>query len=593
MTKQLQEMRFRGLGVSEGIAVGHVLRMHEGVQHVYYSRIDVSEVEAERQRLRDAVALASEQVRSIKKQAEERLGKDYAYIFDAHLLMLEDKRLLMDIENQITSRHSNAEWAVKVVGDQLLSLYDEIKDEYLRERGSDIEDIIQRLIVALRGVNPQHRSLSQDAVIVAQDLLPSAVAELDLEFARALTTDTGGWTSHTSILARGIGIPAVVGLRDFYRRTKTGDQIIVDSKRNEVILHPSAETLEQYRAESAARESRPAVADAKPDEPLQTTDGVEVILRANVELPSEFDGVRKYGARGVGLYRSEFLLAPSGGVVSENQQRLAYEEIAGIAGADGVVIRLFDLGGEYSRGYKEPEKNPALGLRAIRFGLVREEVMRTQVRAILVAARSGNLKIVLPMVADVSDVHRAKIIICDEMKKLEEAGQQGGDIKVGAMLEVPSAVFMADSIAKIVDFVELGTNDLVQYTLAVDRGNDEVADWFRTLHPAVLRSIDQSLAAARKAGIPAIVCGEMASTPAYAVLLIGLGASDLSMTPSAIPRVRRTLAQISSKDAAEIVMECLKCETADEVENLVRERFSKLWYHLFPSESLPLPRQAD
>jgi phosphotransferase system enzyme I (PtsI) len=478
------------------------------------------------------------------------------------------------------------------VGDSLLYLYSQIKDDYLRERGSDIEDVMQRLLVALSGAQPGDRSLSEEAVIVSQDLLPSAVAELDLEHARAFATDTGGWTSHTAILARGVGIPAVVGLRDFYRRTKTGDRIIVDSTRNEVILHPSAATLKFYQAETTARLKRQGAANLKERGPVRTLDGIEVTLRANVEVPSEFDAVEAYGASGVGLYRSEFLLARRGVMVSEDEQRLAYQAIARVAGEQGAVIRLFDLGGDNLRQFEEAEKNPALGLRAIRFALCNEEIMRTQVRAILLAAAKGHLKIVLPMVADVSDVRRARAIIQDEAANLRNAGRSFSEVSVGAMIEVPSAVFMADKIARIVDFFELGTNDLVQYTLAVDRGNDEVAEWFRTLHPAVLHSIDQSLKAAAHAGIRVIVCGEMASTPAYAVLLIGLGATDLSMTPSYIPRVRSAIAGIHSQDARLIAEECLKSDTADDVENLVRERFTKLWPSLFPPANLPARRQA-
>jgi len=593
MTKEPREIRCKGLGVSEGIVLGQVLRLQHGTPHVYHWKIDDADLETERQRFRAAVGLASRQVLTIKEQAEQRFGKDHAYIFDAHLLLLEDEKLIGDIERHITEQHTNAEWAVKVVGDGLLYLYSQIKDDYLRERGSDIEDVMQRLLVALSGAQPENRSLSEDAVIVAQDLLPSAVAELDLAHARAFATDMGGWTSHTAILARGVGIPAVVGLRDSYRRTKTGDRIIVDSTRNEVILNPSADTLEQYQTESVRRLERRGAADRVERGPVQTADGVEVTLRANVEVPSEFDGVERYGASGVGLYRSEFLLARRGGMVSEAEQCEAYEAIAKVAGSQGAVIRLFDLGGENMREqFQEPEKNPALGLRAIRFVLSNEAVMRTQVRAILLAAASGHLKIVLPMVADVSDVRRAQAIILEEATGLKQAGQSVGAVSVGAMIEVPSAVFMADKIARIVDFFELGTNDLVQYTLAVDRGNDEVADWFRTLHPAVLHSIDQSLKAAARGGIPAIVCGEMASTPAYAVLLIGLGATDLSMTPSAIPRVRRAIAGIDAEQARAIATECLNCESANEVEDLVRERFAKLWPQLFPPASLPAPRQV-
>ena len=592
MTQSTQELRFLGLGVSEGIVIGQVLRVHDGTQRVYRWRIAPSDVAAERQRFRAAVTQASRQVLAIKEQAEKRFGKDHAYIFDAHLLLLEDEKLIGDVERHITAEYVNAEWAVKVIGDRFLYLYSEIKDDYLRERGSDIEDVMRRLLVALSGVQSQNRELSEDAVVVSQDLLPSAVAELDLDHTRALATDTGGWTSHTAILARGVGIPAVVGLRDFYRRAKTGDRIIVDSTRNLVILHPSPATLERYQAETTNRESRTRTAGRAETGPVRTQDGVAVTLRANVEVPSEFDAVAAYGASGVGLYRSEFLLARRGALVSEDEQRVAYEAIAKVAGDHGAVIRLFDLGGDNLREqFQEQEKNPALGLRAIRFALANEPVMREQVRAILRAAANGPLKIVLPMVADLSDVRRAQAIIHDEAKNLLESGIDFKEVSVGAMIEVPSAVFMANKIAQVVDFFELGTNDLVQYTLAVDRGNDEVADWFRTLHPAVLHSIDQSLKAGRLAGIPVIVCGEMASTPAYVVLLIGLGATDLSMTPSSIPRVRRAIAGIDAESARRIAEDCLNCDTADEVEGLIRDRFTQLWPDLFDSANLPAPRQ--
>lgn len=591
MTQPPEEIRCTGLGVSEGIVIGQVLRMHGGTEHVYHWKVEQADVELERRRFRDAVGVASQQVWSIKKQAEERFGKDHAYIFDAHLLLLEDEKLIGDIESYISKERVNAEWAVKVIGDRLLGLYSQIKDDYLRARSADVEDVMQRLLAGLSGAEPQNRKLSEEAIIVAQDLLPSAVADLDLDHARALATDSGGWTSHTAILARGVGIPAVVGLRDFYRRAKTGDTIILDSTRNQVILHPSAATLKSYEIEASAHANFRGRPGRNESGPVHTTDGVAVTLRANIEVPSEFSGVETYGASGVGLYRSEFLLARRGGFVSEDEQCVAYEAVSRVAGKHGAVIRLFDLGGDNLREhFQEPEKNPALGLRAIRFVLSNEEVMRSQVRAIMRAAAGGTLKIVLPMVADVSDVQRAKTIIEQESNDLRAARRPFGEVSVGAMIEVPAAVLMADNIARLVDFFELGTNDLVQYTLAVDRGNDAVADWFRTLHPAVLRSIDQSLQAAKRAGIPAIVCGEMASTPAYVVLLVGLGAIDLSMTPSAIPRVRRTIAGIDAGKARTVARECLECDTADDVESLVRERFVQYWPQLFDVSSLPKPR---
>ncbi|HEX3280734.1 MAG TPA: phosphoenolpyruvate--protein phosphotransferase [Pyrinomonadaceae bacterium] len=594
MKEQTPEIRCKGLGVSEGIVIGQVLRMVDGAAQISRWTIGEDELQHETQRFRRAAVIASERLRTLRDQTGGRLGKDHAYILDAHVLLLEDEKLLGDIVEYITAEHVNAEWAIKVIGDRLSALYSEIKDDYLRERGSDIEDVMQRLLAALSGARPEDLKLAEDAVIVSRDLLPSALAELDLKHAQALATDSGGWTSHTAILARGIGLPAVVGLKDFYRRTKTGDRIIVDSNRSEVILHPSAQTLAEYQEQTgqgAARRKPVPVADRGA---LRTQDGVEIKLRANVELPAEFESVEKYGACGIGLYRSEFLLARNGLTVSEDEQRVAYEAVARLAGEAGAVIRLFDLGGENTRShFREPEKNPALGLRAIRFGLRNGSLMRRQLRAILLAAAKGNLKIVLPMVTDVSEVKRVKAMVAEEIAKLKSEGQPYGEAPIGAMIEVPAAVMMAEKIAACVDFFELGTNDLVQYTLAVDRGNDEVADWFRTLHPAVLEGINRSLTAAQQAGIPAIVCGEMASTPAYAVLLIGLGATDLSMTPSAIPRVRRTLAAIDASSARAIVAECLTCESADEVEYLVHTRLGSRWPQLFPASSLPKPRPIE
>ena len=585
-----QEKRWHGLGVSEGVVVGRVLRIHRGTKHVYPARIEVGDLEQERIRFRAAVDLAKEQLLAIEARAEKVLGPEQAYIFDAHRLLLEDRKLITEIENEITDGQANAEWAVKVVGDRLLAAYSEIKDDYLRERGSDIEDVVHRVLEALSGERPRYRDLTADAVIVAEDLLPSAVAELDLEHARAIVTDAGGWTSHTAIIARGLGIPAIVGLGDLYQQSRTGDEIVVDSYQSEVVLHPSKQTVAKYRSEvlkgSVVRATDLPQEGASP----QTLDGVNVRLRANVELPAEFKGVSKYGAQGIGLYRSEFLLARPGVMLSEEKQYRAYCEVARLAGEQGAIVRLFDLGGDKSNAGGDYESNPALGLRAIRFGLTHQSVMRIQVRAIMRAALEGQLDIVLPMVADVGDVMRAQQIIAQERIKLEAEGQQAGQVKIGAMIEVPSAVMTADKIARVVDFFQLGTNDLVQYVLAVDRGNDKVADWFRTLHPAVLESISRTLRAAREVGIPTIVCGEMASTPAYAVVLVGLGADDLSMTPSAIPRVSRVLANIDSRDAGAIASECLECQTADEVETLVRKRFLSQWPQLFSSEKLPASR---
>ncbi|HZN07270.1 MAG TPA: phosphoenolpyruvate--protein phosphotransferase [Pyrinomonadaceae bacterium] len=583
-----QELRCKGLGVSDGLVIGRVLRLQDGTREVYRAQIAEADIERERRRFRAAVRLSRRQLEAIKDRAEKELGRGHAYIFDAHLLFLEDAKLTRDVEDYIVKQRSNAEWAAKVVGDRLLSIYTQINDEYLRERGSDIEDVIQRLLANLTGEGPKYPNLSGDAVIVARDLLPSTIAELDLNHVKAIATDTGGWTSHMAIIARGLGLTAVVGLNEFYGRTRTGDQIIVDARRGEVILHPDPATVEEYKFTSGEhRDIAATVAGAVESGPVTTRDGVSIALRANVELPHEFQAVRNFGACGVGLFRSEFLLSRPGLMHSEEDQYQAYRALAEAAGADGAVVRLFDVGGEVGSEVKERERNPALGLRAVRFNLRNKEVMRTQVRAILRAAVGGRLSLVIPMIADVADVRLAQKVIAEELESLGSAKIPSAKVPIGAMIEVPSAVLTAEKIASEVDFFELGTNDLVQYTLAVDRGNDKVSDWFRTLHPAVLYGIQRTLEAAGAAAIPVIVCGEMASTPAYAVLLVGMGAIDLSMTPAMIPRVRAALAQIDTGEAREVAARCLGSATADEVEEIVRHEFRMRWPDLFPPRTLP------
>ena len=580
-----QELRCKGLGVSDGIVLGRVLRLQEGTRDVYRAVIAEADLERERHRFRVAVRLSRRQLEAIKARAEKELGRGHAYIFDAHLLFLEDAKLTRDVEDHIVRERANAEWAAKVVGDRLLSIYTQINDDYLRERGSDIEDVIQRLLANLTGEGPKYPNLSEDSVIVSRDLLPSTVAELNLKHVKAIATDAGGWTSHMAIIARGLGLTAVVGLRDFYQRTRTGDQIIVDARRGDVILHPTPSTIEQYQ--STAETPGPGLLEKKTVEfgPVETQDGVQISLRANVELPTEFQAVRDFGACGVGLFRSEFLLSRPGLMSSEEQQYQAYKALVEAAGEHGAIVRLFDIGGEVGSDLKE--RNPALGLRAVRFNLRNKPAMRTQVRAILRAAAVGPLSLVIPMVADVADVRRAKQVITEEVAHLDAEQRQFSEVRIGAMIEVPSAVLTAETIAREVDFFELGTNDLVQYTLAVDRGNDKVSEWFRTLHPAVLYGINRTLLAAREANIPVIVCGEMASTPAYAVLLIGLGAIDLSMTPAMIPRVRAVVSRINAGEAREIALKCLHSATADDVEELVRNEFRTRWPELFPLNSLP------
>ncbi len=587
------EQHWDGIAVSDGVAAGRVLRLHDGARSLFRTTLAAGEVAPEVERLRRAIHAAHEQLAAIKERAERQLGTEHAYIFDAHLAMIEDRKLVEDIETCIRREQVNAEWAVKVVTDHLLGVYAEFTDDYLRERGSDIEDVARRILTALGGAPHVKRQITEDAVIVAEELLPSTLAELDFARVRAIVSDVGGWTSHSAIIARGLGIPAIVGVRDFYRSARTGNSVIVDATRGRVTLHPSAAELQRFDFASTHAHASTATPHKLLREPLYTLDGEQVFLRANVELPAEYAGVASFGAHGIGLYRSEFLWSQHNRMPTEEEQYAAYAEVVRVAGQGGATIRLFDFGGDkFALEGLEPERNPALGLRAIRLGLRHEEILRTQASALLrVAHTAPGLGIVLPMVADAGDVRRARAVIEAERARLVEQGTSVGEVRIGAMIEVPSAALTIERITAEVDFLSLGTNDLVQYTLAVDRGNDAVAEWFRSLHPAVLTSIRRTLEAARAASLPAIVCGEMAAAPAYAFVLVGLGARDLSMSASSIPRIRRMISQVNTVQARGIADACLECATAGEVEELVRVRLGAELPQLFTPDMLPTPME--
>jgi phosphotransferase system enzyme I (PtsI) len=405
---------------------------------------------------------------------------------------------------------------------------------------------------------------------------------------KAIITEHGGWTSHTFILAREINLPAVTGLKGILRRLQTGDEAIIDGFNGEVILNPTPESIKKYKFVETRYQESTFQKSESVKESLKTLDNYEITIRANIDLPEGYAKAKQSGAKGIGLYRSEFLFNQFKGFPSEQEQLKAYRKIATLAGADGVRIRTFDLSVEQLAGEnKEREKNPALGLRAIRLVLNYKREFRQQLRALLQASFDQKIDIVLPMISDVSEILQTKRIIEREKDRLRRKGVKTGSPRLGAMIEVPSAVIIADEIAREVDFFCLGTNDLVQYLLAVDRDNEAVADWFRTLHPAVIRSIKTVLSAAAKNSIPTTVCGEMAGSPVYVPILIGLGATELSMNVNSIARVRRTISNIAYEEARAIAENLQNCRTADEVEDQVRERYLEKWSHLFTAEILP------
>lgn len=505
-------------------------------------------------------------------------------ILGVHLLILESS-FVEKIETFIKRERVNSEWAISRIADQYIEQQEVVPDLNFRDKSLDIEDIAKRLLNALNG-SPAASSPSSQAVIVARDLHPSAIIDIAKTETAALITEQGGWTSHSSILAREFNLPMVTGIRNLQQFMLADDRIIVDAINGEVIVNPTDPTVAEYTALSVPLEysgtfnSRSAGFTA-------TVDGEGLLLRLNLDQPEAYAEAEKKGAQGIGLYRSESLIRQPGKIPSEEQQFEAYRRIAEAAGEFGVRIRSFDV--DVERFGSDPhwvERNPALGLRAIRLSLADPMHFRTQIRAILRAAHGRKVDIILPMISGVDEIIRSREIIDSERTDLIAAGIDVGEPQIGAMIETPAAVLTAFEIAKAVDFLCLGTNDLVQYLLAVDRDNEAVAEWYQTLHPAVIRAIRNVIADARSADTPVIVCGEMAGSPFYAPVLLGLGAREFSMNINSIQPIRKLLSGISANDAGDLVDNIRVFDTAEQIENYLREYYSTYWLDLFPTDFL-------
>jgi phosphotransferase system enzyme I (PtsI) len=583
-TRKLPEERLEGIGVCQGVAIGTAFLVDDPRGRIVRVFLPAEQLDSEITRFREAVRVAQQQIQEATMRLTEVLGSERAYILEAHLLMLQDRSIGGQVEQFIRENHANAEWAVRDVTNHLLDVYAQITDDYLRERGSDIADVSHRLIKILSGTKTRDlNELANRAIIIADDLLPSVAADLDPKRVLGFVTNVGGWASHTSIIARSLNIPAIVGVRDITSRVRSGETIIIDGTTGTVILNPSPETYRFY-SEQRERQQQQQLYDIEERElPAVTRDNHEVKLRANIELIEEIEVFQRFNAAGVGLYRSEFLYSQAAtGLPTEDEQYEAYNFLAEMSGKEGAVIRTFDLGGDklHLEGFK-PERNPALGLRAIRLSLSVQKVFRTQIRAILRAAlhtdESVRLKILLPFVSNLDEVREAKQIIADVERELrEERIPHAEDVEIGVMVEVPAAVIMAEPLAREADFFSLGTNDLTQSMLAVDRGNENVNTLFDPMHPAVLRAIKYVADAAHRMRIPINVCGEMASNPAQVIILLGLGLKDLSMTPTAIPAIRRLVRSIDLDTAQNIAAHAITLTTPAEVHRYMQAHLSDL-----------------
>ncbi len=581
------EIKIAARAVSRGVSTGKVVCLYGSRRQFYRVYLKKIQIDGELKRFRAAVDLAKLQLKQISKQKSTFSDQTKINIFDAHYLMLEDDSLLVKIEKTIEEKKVNAEWAVKIITDIYIANYKSIADEYLRERYIDVEDVTDRLLNALGGGGKSNFLLEKNSIIVAKEIKPSTLIELTESAPKAIVTEIGGWTSHSFILAREINLPAVTGVEGILRRVQTGDEVIVDGFNGQVILHPTENTIKKYNRQATRFQQVESPNPSAEQKKLTTLDGRRITVRANVDFIDEHTGKKLSGASGIGLYRSEFLLNQYEGFPTEQEQIEVYRSVADVVGSKRAGIRTFDISPEQIADIgQEKEKNPALGMRGIRLSISNIKDFRTQIRALLQASVKNNIDIVLPMISDVSEIIFTRKILDEEKLDLTKRKINFGEIRLGAMIEVPAAVLIIEEIACEVDFLSLGTNDLVQYLLAVDRDNGTVADWYKTLHPAVIRSIKKVIEAGENRNIPVIVCGEMAGSPVYAAILIGLGAVELSMNLNSIPRVTQTISGIAFEEASQISSQLLDCRSADEGEELIHKFFLQKWSHLFTSEIL-------
>jgi len=560
-----------GLGSSPGVAIGRAVCIESQPVEVYRFPLPPESVEAEVGRFGSAIRQAEDELALTRDKASRELGDELAAIFDAQSLLLADPAFLSRVESRIREERVNAEWAIHKVAEELTSRFESLDDKRFRERGDDLRDVTRYLLRALQGV--AHHDLSEmgsDVIIVAHDLTPSEAVRLGRQHVVAFAVETGGQTSHTAIIARDLNIPLVTGINGVTHQVTDDDPVIVDGSHGRVILHPSESQLEEYREIQRQLTDHEQELLSTESLPCVTRDNVEVGLMANIDLPEEVLDARRFGAHGVGLYRSEFLYIESSPHLPSEQEHLdLYCRILDAVHPEPVVIRTFDLGGrKLAREVMETEEdNPVLGLRGIRLTLARPQIFRTQLRALYRAAVGRNLWILLPMVSNVEEIAQFKIFARKIQDELDREGLEfNPDCRLGIMIEVPSAALIADILAKEVDFFSIGTNDLIQYALAVDRNNEHVAYLYRPLHPAILRMLRFIIDSARQEGIDVAMCGEMAGDRHYAPLLLGMGLRRLSISPRSIPEVKAQIRQLSLGDLEGVVGKCLTMSSADEVE---------------------------
>ncbi|MFA6133784.1 MAG: phosphoenolpyruvate--protein phosphotransferase [Phycisphaerae bacterium] len=563
----------KGIGVSAGVAIATAVVLDAEEFDIPERHVPVDHAQAELSRLKKATALSKKEILDLRKHTADQLGKETASIFDFHLGLLDDKVLQKKFSDTILGGHVTAEYAVATVlrgyAKEFLAM-----PKYLADRVKDIYDIERRLLRNLIG--QQHQSLAHmraEVCLLAHDLTPSQAASMDREHVLGLAIDAGGQTSHTAIVARALGIPAVVGLNDVTAEVAGGTMVIIDGNRGVVILDPDERTIEEYRQYSRQQVEFVHSLDALRDLPAITRDGHEITLMGNIEFPREAETVLSKGGQGIGLYRTEFLYLGSDTEPTEEDHYKAYRQVVDMCINRPVVIRTLDLGADkYTQSRARiPERNPFLGCRSIRFCLQNLPMFKTQIRAILRASVGAQASMLFPLISNLLELRQAKTVVRDVIEDLEEEGlEHRSDMPIGMMVETPSAALQCEAFAQEVDFFSIGTNDLIQYTLAVDRGNEKVASLFTAAHPAVLRLLKEIIRAGQRYDVPVSCCGEMAGDPQFTLLLLGLGLRIFSCAPAGIPEVKKIIRSATMEQALQVARRVMSFDSDKEIVNYLR-----------------------
>lgn len=567
-------LHIKGIGASAGIAVAKAFVMETPSFDIPSHKVE--DVAAEKARFQDAIAQSKTELEAIREHTLRELGPDKAEIFSAHLLIVEDPEIVSQVNDKIESENMNAAKALDEVAQTMIMIFESMDNEYMRERAADVRDVTKRVMAHILGVTfVTPASISEEVIIIAEDLTPSDTAQLNRKYVKGFATNIGGRTSHSAIMSRSLEIPAVVGTKVALEKIKNGDLVIIDGTEGDVFVNPSEDLVKEYEGKRAEFEAYKEELKQLVNEESITADGHKVKLAANIGTPNDLEGVLKNGSDAIGLYRTEFLYMDSETFPTEEEQYTAYKTV--LEGMEGkqVVIRTLDIGGDKELSYLDlpKEMNPFLGYRAIRLCLEETDLFRTQLRALLRASAHGNLAIMFPMIATLEEFRAAKALLLEEEAKLKEEGIEVGQYETGMMVEIPSTAVMAKQFAKEVDFFSVGTNDLIQYTMAADRMNEKVSYLYQPFNPAILNLLHNVITEAHKAGKWVGMCGEMAGEELAIPILLGLGLDEFSMSASSILRARSLVKRLTKSETEAIVNEVLNMDTAEEVVNFLSEKF--------------------